>query len=73
MAADPLYQRTEPLTDTLPAHVEAARARAHAACVLQAYQQLQAAGRYTVTVGEILMPVVGGRKGSITRTLQITS
>ena len=69
--ADPFYQHTEPLTDAAPAHVEAARSRAHAACLLQAYPQLRVSGSYTVVVGEVLKPA-GKSPGSITRTLAIT-
>ncbi len=66
------YQHTEPLTDSAAVHVEAARQRVHAACLLQAYPQWKTAGVYTVTVGEILTLPAGKKLGSITRTLIVT-
>ena len=66
------YQHTEPLTETAAAHVEAARQRAHAACLQQAYASLRTTGTYTITAGETVTPA-GRKPGSIQRTLTVTS
>lgn len=70
--ATQVYQHTEPLSDMSAAHTEAARQRAHAACLLQAYPQIRGAGTYTVVVAETVT-AAGKKPGSIQRTLTVTS